>query len=82
MRVAQDSTQPAPAAVPATAARTLLPTIVPALLVGVVTSLVLLGVSAAAEELQDVLWQTLPDAVGVGRYSVLWMFTLRRRTPA
>lgn len=76
MRVAQDRTQPAPAAAPATAARTLLPTIVPALLVGVVTSLVLLGVSAAAEELQDVLWQTLPDAVGVGRYSALWMFTV------
>lgn len=76
MRVAQDSAQPAPPAPAATAARALLPTIVPALLVGVGTSLVLLGVSTAAEELQDVLWQTLPDALGVGRYSVLWMFVM------
>ncbi|MFJ5557975.1 ion channel protein [Streptomyces sp. NPDC093250] len=74
--MAQDSAQPAPPAPAATAARALLPTIVPALLVGVGTSLVLLGVSTAAEELQGVLWQTLPDALGVGRYSVLWMFVM------
>lgn len=76
MRVAQDSTQPAPGTAPAASARALLPTIVPALLVGVVTSLVLLGVSAAAEELQHALWQDLPDALGVGRYSVAWMFAM------
>lgn len=76
VRVSQDSAPPAPSAATAATARALLPTIVPALLVGVVTSLVLLGVSAAAEELQDVLWQTLPDALGVGRYSVLWMFVV------
>lgn len=70
MRVAQDSAQQAPPAAPA---RALLPTIVPGLLVGAVTSLVLVGVSTAAEELQDVLWQDVPDAFGVGRYSVLWM---------
>lgn len=76
MRVAQDSAPPAPSAAPGAAARTLLPTLVPALLVGVVTSLVLLGVGTAAEELQDVLWETVPDALGVGRYSVLWMFVM------
>lgn len=77
MRVAQDSAPQAPAATaPAAEARSLLPTIVPALLVGMVTSLVLVGVSTAAGELQDVLWQDVPDALGVGRYSVLWMFVM------
>ncbi|CAL9533311.1 Putative ion-transport protein YfeO [Streptomyces sp. enrichment culture] len=76
MRVVQDSAHQTPSTAPATEARALLPTVVPALLVGVVASLVLLGVSAAAEELQDVLWQDLPDALGVGRYSVLWMFVM------
>ncbi|WP_345577662.1 ion channel protein [Streptomyces prasinosporus] len=73
--MAQDSARQAPSA-PATPARALLPTVVPALLVGVAASLVLLGVSAAAEELQDVLWQDVPDALGVGRYSVPWMFAV------
>jgi hypothetical protein len=36
----------------------------------------LVGVSEAAEELQKVLWQTVPDALGVGRYSVLWMLVM------
>ncbi|MFD7698753.1 ion channel protein [Streptomyces caelestis] len=71
--MAQDSAQQAPPAAPA---RALLPTIVPALLVGVVTSLVLVGVGTAAEELQDVLWQDVPDALGVGGYSVPWMFVM------
>ncbi|MFD5905251.1 heavy metal-binding domain-containing protein, partial [Streptomyces microflavus] len=31
-----------------------------------VCALVLLGVSLLAEQLQDVLWETLPDALGVG----------------
>lgn len=76
MRVAQDSVQQEPSAAPATRARDLLPTVVPALVVGVVASLLLVGVSRAAEELQDVLWQSLPDALGVGRYSVPWMFAV------
>lgn len=74
--MAQDSAPQAPSAAPATPARALLPTLVPALLVGVVSSLLLLGVSTAAEQLQDVLWQNVPDALGVGRYSVLWMFVV------
>ncbi|MEU9731266.1 ion channel protein [Streptomyces sp. NPDC048002] len=77
--MAQDSAPQAPAA-PATPARTLLPLILPALVVGVAASLLLLGVSAAAEALQDVLWQTLPDALGVGRYSVLWMLVMLTAT--
>ncbi|MFE9443770.1 hypothetical protein ACFYO2_33410 [Streptomyces sp. NPDC006602] len=77
--MAQDTVQQAPAA-PATPARTLLPLILPALVVGVGASLLLLGVSAAAGELQDVLWQDLPDALGVGRYSVLWMLVVLTAT--
>ncbi|MER6148378.1 ion channel protein [Streptomyces hirsutus] len=72
----QDSAQQEPPAAPAPRARDLLPSVVPALVVGVVCSLLLVGVSLAAEELQDVLWQILPDALGVGRYSVLWMFVV------
>ncbi|WP_405686775.1 ion channel protein [Streptomyces sp. NBC_00057] len=53
--------------------RRLLPVIVPALAVGVVSALVLLGVSLLAEKLQDVLWGTLPDALSIGRYSTLWI---------
>ena len=52
VRVAQDSSQQTPPV--AAPARALLPTVVPALVVGVVTSLLLVGVSTAAEELQDV----------------------------
>ncbi|MDQ1068648.1 ion channel protein [Streptomyces canus] len=77
--MAQDTAQQASAA-PATPARALLPLILPASVVGVGASLLLLGVSAAAEELQHVLWRTLPDALGVGRYSVLWMLVMLTAT--
>lgn len=76
MRVAQDSAQQESPAAPATRARELLPTALPALIVGVAASLLLVGVSSAAEQLQDVLWQSLPDALGVGGYSVPWMFAV------
>ncbi|GAA0654873.1 ion channel protein [Streptomyces thermocarboxydovorans] len=75
-RVIQHSAQQEPSPAPAAPARALLPTIVPALLVGIVASLVLLGVEAAAEQLEHLLWRDLPDALGVGRYSVLWMFVV------
>src|SRR5690606_37281771 len=71
--VIQHSAQQEPSTAPALA---LLPTIVPALLVGIAASLVLLGVEAAAEQLEHLLWRDLPDAIGVGRYSVLWMCTV------
>ncbi|MFJ1972317.1 ion channel protein [Streptomyces sp. NPDC087903] len=77
--MAQDSAQSAPTA-PATSARTLLLLIIPALLVGVGASLVLLAVSALGEQLQDVLWQDLPDALGIGRYSVFWMLVVLTST--
>ncbi|MET7645128.1 ion channel protein [Streptomyces sp. NPDC005426] len=67
------SAEPAPA-------RRLLLVIVPALAVGVVSALLLLGVSLLAEQLQDVLWKTLPDALSVGRYSSLWMIVMLTAT--
>uniref|UniRef100_A0AAU2VTD3 Ion channel protein n=1 Tax=Streptomyces sp. NBC_00008 TaxID=2903610 RepID=A0AAU2VTD3_9ACTN len=63
------SAEPAPV-------RRLLPLLVPALAVGVASALVLLGVSLLADRLQDVLWETLPDALSIGRYSSLWMIVM------
>ncbi|MFJ7075764.1 ion channel protein [Streptomyces sp. NPDC098781] len=77
--MAQETAQQPPHP-PATPARTLLPSILPALVVGVMASLLLVGVSEAAEALQDVLWGDLPDALGVGRYSVLWMLVMLTAT--
>ncbi|MFG2293533.1 ion channel protein [Streptomyces sp. NPDC048603] len=63
-------------------ARALLPTILPALAVGVGCALLFVGVSAAAEQLEGVLWGTLPDAVGLGPYSVPWMMIVLTATGA
>ncbi|MER6354799.1 ion channel protein [Streptomyces sp. NPDC001634] len=73
--MAQDTAQQS-AATPATPARGLLPLVLPALAVGIGASLLFLGVSTLAERLEHVLWQNLPDALGVGRYSVLWMLVM------
>ncbi|WP_367043828.1 ion channel protein [Streptomyces sp. Je 1-332] len=54
-------------------ARALLPFVLPALLVGVGSSLILLLLSLVAERLQDLLWDTLPDAVGVSGTSAGWI---------
>ncbi|MFG2607548.1 ion channel protein [Streptomyces sp. NPDC048514] len=74
--MAQETEQQAPPTASTAPARALLPFILPAVVVGVVTSLVFIGVSTAAEQLEEVLWGPLPDALGVGRYSVLWMFVM------
>ncbi|MFI1837577.1 ion channel protein [Streptomyces olivaceoviridis] len=74
--MAQETTQQAPPSAPTAPARALLPFILPAVLVGVAASLLFVGVSTAGEELQHLLWGTLPDALGVGRFSVLWMFAV------
>ncbi|GGU79253.1 putative ion-transport protein YfeO [Streptomyces litmocidini] len=52
--------------------RLLLPQILPALLVGAGAGLLFLGISALAEEFQHVLWNDLPDALGIGDHSALW----------
>ncbi|WP_367321613.1 ion channel protein [Streptomyces sp. HUAS ZL42] len=77
--MAQDTAPQAPTA-PATPARVLLPLILPALVVGVAAGLLFLGVSEAAEQLEGVLWEDLPDALGVGRYSAAWMLIMLTAT--
>nr|WP_261992207.1 ion channel protein [Streptomyces sp. ms191] len=75
-----DTPSSAPAPVPAAPLRVLLPQILPALVVGVAASLLFLGISVAAEEFQGVLWKTLPDALGIGGYSSLWMIVMLTAT--
>ncbi|MEU2154519.1 ion channel protein [Streptomyces sp. NPDC019396] len=65
---------------PATPARALLPLIIPALVVGVGSSLLLLALTAISEQLKKVLWTVVPDALGVGSYSSLWMFAVLTAT--
>ncbi|MFK0159224.1 ion channel protein [Streptomyces sp. NPDC090493] len=78
--MAQDTAQQALPTPPSAPARALLPLILPALVVGVGSSLLFLLVSSLAERLQHVLWNNLPDALGVGRYSVLWMLVMLTAT--
>ncbi|MFF5448877.1 ion channel protein [Streptomyces sp. NPDC012888] len=58
------------------AARALLPTIPLALAVGIGSALLFVGVSEAAEELQEVLWGALPEALGLGPYSAAWVMIM------
>ncbi|MFF5975373.1 ion channel protein [Streptomyces sp. NPDC012769] len=60
--------------------RVLLPQILPALVVGVGAGLLFLGISALAERFQGVLWDTLPDALGVGGHSSLWIVVMLTAT--
>ncbi|MEV7320284.1 ion channel protein [Streptomyces sp. NPDC093970] len=78
--MAQDTAEQALPTPPSTPARALLPLIAPALVVGVACSLLFLLVSSVAERLQHVLWDDLPDALGIGRYSVPWMLVMLTAT--
>ncbi|MFF5392043.1 ion channel protein [Streptomyces sp. NPDC013012] len=60
--------------------RVLLPQILPALAVGAGSGLLFLGISALSEELKHVLWEDLPDALGIGGYSSLWMIAVLTAT--
>ncbi|MFB7338493.1 ion channel protein [Streptomyces hydrogenans] len=75
MATDHDATAPAESPV-----RLLLPQALPALVVGVGSALLFLGVSKIAEELQSVLWETLPDALDIGRYSSLWVIAVLTAT--
>ncbi|MFE4655516.1 ion channel protein [Streptomyces hydrogenans] len=75
MATDHDATAPAESPV-----RVLLPQVLPALVVGVGSALLFLGVSKLAEELQSVLWETLPDALDIGAYSSLWVITVLTAT--
>ncbi|WP_239130327.1 ion channel protein [Sinosporangium siamense] len=61
-----------PAGVITPQARPLLPLVLPAVGVGVLSSLVLLVVSAVAERLFRLVWNTLPAALGVAGGSPWW----------
>ncbi|MFD7222793.1 ion channel protein [Streptomyces sp. NPDC059892] len=77
--MAHDTPSTSPSS-PSPSARTLLPLVAPSLLIGAASALVLLGVSEVADQLKDVLWGTLPDALGAGRYSTLWMIVMLTAT--
>ncbi|MEU7075092.1 ion channel protein [Streptomyces narbonensis] len=79
--MAPDHAPPAPSPSPAEDQfRILLPQVLPALVVGVAASLTFLGISYVSEEFQVVLWDDLPDALGIGRYSSLWIITMLTAT--
>ncbi|RYJ24184.1 chloride channel protein [Streptomyces sp. L-9-10] len=78
--MSHDAPSSSPSPAPSPSARTLLPLVAPSLVVGAASALVLLGVDEIADQLKDVLWETLPDALGVGRYSTLWMIVMLTAT--
>lgn len=70
--MATDTPSPAsPPGVPESPLRVLLPQILPALVIGVAASLLYIGISELSDQLKDVVWGTLPDALGIGDYSSL-----------
>ncbi|MBP2582942.1 H+/Cl- antiporter ClcA [Streptomyces sp. PvR006] len=73
--MATDHAPPPPPA-DVTPLRILLPQVLPALMVGAAASLLLLGIEALADQLQDVLWHDLPGALGIGDYSSLWIISM------
>ncbi|MFF3612779.1 ion channel protein [Streptomyces sp. NPDC002580] len=75
-----DAAPPGPALSRATPARTLLPLFLPSALVGAVVSLIFIGVSRLADQLKDVLWTDLPNALGIGGFSSLWMIVMLTTT--
>lgn len=79
MAIDNPSSGPPPPA-PRSPARVLLPQILPALLIGVGAALVLLAIEWLSEELQHVLWEDLPGALGVGDYSALWIMVMLTAT--
>lgn len=54
-------------------ARTMLLLSVPALIIGVVSSLILIAVMKVANVLQQILWERLPASLGVAHDSSLWI---------
>ncbi|MEU6987019.1 ion channel protein [Streptomyces sp. NPDC046324] len=73
------SSAPPPPA-PRTPAQALLPQVLPALVIGVGASLLFLAIEWLSEELQHVLWDTLPDALGIGGFSALWTIVMLTAT--
>ena len=63
-----------PAAGPRSPARELLPVVIPALLVGIGSGLALIGLTVVANALEDVLWISVPAALGLDAASPGWIF--------
>ncbi|MGD6744747.1 ion channel protein [Streptomyces sp. BH106] len=61
---------------PAVSARALVPFVLPALVVGVGSSVLFLALDWIAEKLADLVWEDLPDALGIGGYSSLWIIVM------
>ncbi|HEX5013645.1 MAG TPA: ion channel protein [Candidatus Limnocylindrales bacterium] len=56
--------------------RRLLPLVIPAIIVGVGSGLLLLGLTIVSGALEDVLWTALPDALGIASDSPGWIIGL------
>ncbi|MFG2641376.1 ion channel protein [Streptomyces sp. NPDC048370] len=74
------SSEPPRRPAPRTPARALLPQVLPALVIGVGASLLFLAIEWLSEELKDVLWDTLPDALDIGGFSALWTIVMLTAT--
>ena len=78
--MADDAAQgAAPAGAPGGAAteitaRQLLLLVIPAIAVGVVSAVMLVGATRIAKILEDVIWTTIPDALGVSSSGPAWIF--------
>src|SRR5262249_1809178 len=57
-------------------ARRLLPLVVPALVVGIASSLILLGVSSVAALLENVLWTDIPQVMGFSGNAAPWIMLM------
>ncbi len=55
-------------------ARQLLPLVIPAIVVGVVSAALLFGAERFAKVVEDVIWTTIPDALGVSSSGPAWIF--------
>ena len=55
-------------------ARQLLPLVIPAIVVGVVSAALLFGAERFAKVVEDVIWTTIPDALGVSSSGPGWIF--------
>ncbi len=56
--------------------RALLPIVIPAVVVGVVSAVLLIAATVVANRLSDVLWTTIPDAIGVVGTSPAWIVAI------
>jgi len=66
--------EPGDGAMPALTWRVLLALVIPALVVGVASALILMTATLAGKWIEDILWTTLPDRLGVDPSGPAWIF--------